>query len=185
MNGSTKSYGERASARVVVAMALVWGLAAAVGAPARAGDGAPPPAVSPAAGAEPAQPSAPTPAASRHSRHRTERQLIDEAVDRMTRSLDLDAAQQQRLRGVIEEEHRELWKLRTEATQPDADRAGMMKAVFDRTRQRIHDMLTEEQRKKYPGVTPTDVLGPAHADLDRWLRPKQPDPGPAPRHTAP
>jgi hypothetical protein len=187
MNGSTERYGERASARVatVVAMAiaLAWGLGAIACAPARAADSTPP-AVSPAAGTEPAQPPAPAPAASRHARHRTERQLIDESVDRMTRSLNLDAAQQQRLRAVIEEEHRELWKLRTEPTSPDADRGGMIRAIFDRTRQQIRDLLTEEQRQKYPGVTPADVLGPAHTDLDRWLRPQPASAGSAPA-TAP
>lgn len=160
----------------MAAMALACSLAAMICAPARGDEGAPP-AAPPAA--EPLQPARPTPGAIGHSRHRAERQRIDEAVSRMARSLDLDANQQHRLRGVLEEEHRELRKLRTESTPPDADRAGMTRAILDRTRQQIRDLLTEEQRKKYPDVTPRDLLGPTHTDLDQWLRATQAKP-PAP-----
>lgn len=120
-----------------------------------------------------------------HSRHRSAQQAVDEAVRRMTLALDLDPGQQERLRSLIVEEQRDLRKISTEGTQPDQDRAGQMKAVVDRTRGQIRSMLTDEQRKKYPGVTPSGLLGPAHTDLDHWLGVTQGNPGSVNGNAAP
>jgi len=93
-------------------------------------------------------------------------------VSRMARELDLTADQQARLTRVLVAERVQLREASTGGP-PEADRVGRVKDILDRTRQKIRDILTAEQRQKYPGVTPSDLLGPAHADVEGWIRATQ------------
>jgi hypothetical protein len=97
--------------------------------------------------------------------HLTAEQVLNERVNRMTRALELNDAQQARLREVLTNERQQLMKLRTSGT----DRVGPALAILDRTREDIRAMLNEEQKKKYPAVAPRDMTAPASADVDYWM----------------
>jgi len=100
--------------------------------------------------------------------HLSQAQRIERDVQRLARALSLDAGQQQRLRAVLEEEHRQLRALRDAPSDSGAEGVVRIKAILDRTRGQIRELLTDAQRARYPGVVPSDLLGPAHADPDRW-----------------
>jgi pyruvate/2-oxoglutarate dehydrogenase complex dihydrolipoamide acyltransferase (E2) component len=155
--------------------------AAAAGAAAQTAAAAPSPdatatAPAPDAAAGPAVPApeAPvtaTPSPRRHgpARRLTVAQSIDESVRRLTRALDLDPAQQERLRNILLDQHRQIMKLRGSGTAASGDVTGQTLAVYDRTKTRIRAMLNDEQKKKYMVDVPHDGLAPAQADLKHWM----------------
>jgi hypothetical protein len=102
--------------------------------------------------------------------HHMPGQAIDESVRRLTRSLDLDSAQQAKLREILWDHHRQVMKLRNEDSTVAVDRAGATLALLDRTKARIRDILNEEQRKKYSVDVPRDQTAPAQADLQHWMQ---------------
>jgi hypothetical protein len=108
--------------------------------------------------------------AARHPPRLTANEALDERVRRLAKSLDLDETQQARLKELLEDERRDIWKVWTENPQPEADRTGPTMAILDGTRDRIRAMLNEQQKKKYPAAVPRDTTGPAHADPEYWLR---------------
>jgi len=112
----------------------------------------------------------------RHPQRLTPEQVIDERVRRLATSLDLDETQQGRLRAVLENERRQIQKLRTDDFRPGADRVGPMLAILEKTREEIRGILNEEQRQKYPAPPPQSATAPANADLDYWIRQTQPRP---------
>ena len=101
---------------------------------------------------------------------RTADQGIDESVRSMTRSLDLDPAQQAKLRQILLDQRRQAMKLRTDNSEPGADRVGASLAIMDQTKARIRAMLNEEQRKKYSTDVPREQTAPAQADLQHWMQ---------------
>jgi hypothetical protein len=101
--------------------------------------------------------------------HRTVDQGINESVRRLTRGLDLDPAQQAKLREILLDQHRQIVKLRKESPEPGTDQTGLNLAILDRTKARIRAMLSEEQKKKYSADVPRDTTGPAQADLQHWM----------------
>lgn len=110
-----------------------------------------------------------------HSRPRraTPQQAIDQAVRRMTAALDLDPGQQAALRSALVQERLDIRRVASDEAQAGGSKAERIRAVIDSTREKIRATLNDEQRKKYPGVTPADLLGPTHTDLDYWLRATQ------------
>ena len=132
----------------------------------RADDGTPGPAA-PEAG-----PVADLPKATVHRppTRRTAGQGIDESVRRMTRSLDLDPAQQAKLRQILLDQQRQALKVRTGDSEAGADRVGATLAIVDQTKARIRAMLNEEQSKKYSVDVPRDQTAPAQADLEHWMQ---------------
>jgi succinate dehydrogenase flavin-adding protein (antitoxin of CptAB toxin-antitoxin module) len=121
-------------------------------------------------------PAAPRARASRHPQRLTAGQVTEERVRRLTKILDLNETQQTRLKELLEDERRDIWKVWTENPQPEADRTRPTLAILDRTREQIRAMLNEEQKKKYPAAVPRNSVGPAHADADYWLRMTQQQP---------
>jgi hypothetical protein len=112
----------------------------------------------------------------RHSQRLTAEQIIDGRVRRLAKALELDEAQQARLREVLRSERQQINSMWRENPHPAADRVGPMLAILDRTREEIRAMLTEEQSKKYPAAVPRGSTAPANADLDYWMRLTQPAP---------
>jgi hypothetical protein len=125
----------------------------------------------PEATVRPEAPNADSPKARVHRppTHRTADQGIDESVRRMTRSLDLDSGQQAKLREILQDEQRQVMKLRSGDQAPGADRAGTTFAILEQAKGRIRAMLTEEQKKKYITDVPREQTAPAQADLQHWI----------------
>jgi hypothetical protein len=131
----------------------------------------------PDAAASPGLPTTPapdgvTPRPVRHGpgRHLTAAQSIDESVHRLTRGLDLDPGQQERVRQILVEQRRQIMRLRSGESAVSGDATGRMLAIYDQTRARIRAMLNDEQRKKYPAAVPRDQTAPAQADLQHWMQ---------------
>jgi hypothetical protein len=100
--------------------------------------------------------------------HRTPAQVIDANVRRLAQGLRLDQEQQARLREILLDQYAQLMKLRTESA-PGTDHAGAMRAIVDRTREKIREMLNDEQKKQYATDVPREVSATARADLEHWL----------------
>jgi hypothetical protein len=133
-----------------------------------AAQGDAPPADSPInTDAPPAAPTAPRPRSHRPP-HATPAQVIDANVHRLAQGLKLDQEQQRKLREILVDQYAQLMKLRTESV-PGTDRTGAMLAMVDRTRERIHEMLNDEQKKQYATEVPREMTAATRADLERWL----------------
>ena len=117
-----------------------------------------------------APPSAATAPRSRSHRapHRTPAQVIDANVQRLARGLKLDQEQQANLREILVDQYAQMIKLRTESA-PGTDRAGVIRAIVDRTRERIREMLNDDQKKQYTIDVPQEVTAATRADLEHWL----------------
>jgi hypothetical protein len=100
--------------------------------------------------------------------HRTPAQVIDANVRRLAQGLKLDQEQQAKLREILVDQYAQLMKLRTESA-PGTDRVGAMRAIVDRTRERIREMLNDEQQKQYATDVPREVTAATRADLEHWL----------------
>jgi hypothetical protein len=100
--------------------------------------------------------------------HRTPAQVIDANVHRLARGLKLDQEQQARLREILVDQYAQMMKLRT-GSAPGTDRAGAVRAIVDRTRERIREMLNDEQKKQYATDVPREVTAATRADLEHWL----------------
>ncbi len=100
--------------------------------------------------------------------HRTPAQVIDANVRRLAQGLRLDQEQQAKLREILVDQYAQLMKLRTESASA-TDRTGAMRAIVDRTRERIREMLNDEQKKQYATDVPREVTAATRADLEHWL----------------
>jgi hypothetical protein len=100
--------------------------------------------------------------------HRTPAQVIDANVRRLAQGLKLDQEQQAKLREILVDQYAQLMKLRTESA-PGTDRVGAMREIVDRTRERIREMLNDEQQKQYATDVPREVTAATRADLEHWL----------------
>lgn len=105
----------------------------------------------------------------RPARHLTVAQKIDEDVRRLTRGLKLDPGQQQKLRQILVEQHRQIVALRSGDSAASPDVAGTTLAIYGQTKARIRAMLNDEQKKKYSADVPRAGLAPAQADLKHWM----------------
>ena len=93
---------------------------------------------------------------------------MDANVRRLAQGLRLDQEQQAKLREILVDQYAQLMKLRTKSA-PGTDRAGAMRAIVDRTRERIREMLNDEQKKQYATDVPREVTAATRADLEHWL----------------
>ena len=146
----------------------------ALGAAGAAAQGSAPPAAAgtdePAANAAPDRTPADAAPRSRSHRppHATPAKVIDANVRRLAQGLKLDQEQQAKLREILVDQYAQLTKLRTESA-PGTDRAGAMRAIVDRTREKIREMLNDEQKKQYSTEVPREVTAATRADLEHWL----------------
>jgi hypothetical protein len=100
--------------------------------------------------------------------HPTPAKVIDTNVRRLAQGLKLDQEQQARLREILVDQYAQLMRLRTESP-PGTDRAGAMLAIVDRTREKIREMLNDEQKQQYSTEGPREVTAATRADLEHWL----------------
>ena len=103
-------------------------------------------------------------------RHLTIAQSIDENVRRLTRGLNLDPSQQEKLRQILLDQHRQMMQLRTGGAAGSGDVTGRTMAIYAQTKGRIRAMLNDQQKTKYSADVPRDTLAPAQADLQHWMQ---------------
>ncbi|MDE3011963.1 MAG: hypothetical protein KGI67_13850 [Pseudomonadota bacterium] len=122
--------------------------------------------------AAPAAETAAGPGAGHHPRQAgrlTPAQRIELSVRRLARGLELDPAQQDTLRNILTDQHRQILQWRSGATTGPTDVAGTTLAIYEHTRTRIRALLNAAQLAKYGVDVPHDELAPAQADLQHWM----------------
>ena len=87
---------------------------------------------------------------------------IEQRVRAMATALNLSANQQGQLRSLLIEQRSQVLRIRSDPSMAPDDRIGALRAINQRTSERIHAMLDQEQRNKYsPPPSPTE---PAQGD---------------------
>lgn len=97
-------------------------------------------------------------------------QRIDESVRRLSRGLNLDPGQQEKLRQILLDQHRQMMHLRMGGSEVSGDVTGTALAIYAQTKGRIRAMLNDEQKTKYSADVPSGTLAPAQADLQHWMQ---------------
>jgi hypothetical protein len=172
---------QRLAPMVLVALTLAWSAACRAEegtrgpAASESGAVAPVPAAPDALGSDAnGKPDAPDPVSPSARVHRPQVRHapghgIDETVRRLTRGLDLDPAQQAKLREILWDEQRQARKLRANSG-AGVDWPSATATIVDQTKARIRVMLNDEQKKKYSMDVPREGLAPAQADLQHWMQ---------------
>ncbi len=101
--------------------------------------------------------------------HRTLAEAIDANVQRLSRGLNLDTSQQDKLRQILWDQHRELRARLVEKPQPGVDRAALTAAIIEHTKEQIRAMLDDEQRSRYSAQVPHGLTAASRADLEHWV----------------
>jgi hypothetical protein len=125
------------------------------------------------AGDDPSSPAgAATPQINHHhpARRLTVAQSIEEGVHRLARGLDLNADQQEQVRQILLDRHRQMMRLRSGGVTASDNVTGATLSIYEQTRARIRAVLTEEQLKKYPAAVPKDQTAAGQADLQTWMK---------------
>lgn len=102
--------------------------------------------------------------------HMSAAQSLDEAVRRLSTSLDLDPSQQAQLRQILVDQQREFLRLRRGAAAAQGDATSEMLAINGRTRARIRALLTDAQKSKYPADVQHNDMESAQASLRHWMQ---------------
>ncbi len=121
-----------------------------------------------------------TPPPSRVATHPKESPL-ESRVQMLAKGLDLDLAQQAKLRMVLENQREELLQVWREAAVPASARVGATRAINSQTADRIRALLTEEQRKKYkpPEQFHEGSAATGTRTIEDWMKMANPPPRPA------
>lgn len=106
----------------------------------------------------------------RPANHLTVARSIDESVRRLTRGLNLEPGQQEKLRQILLDQYRQIMQLRSGSSAAPADVTGTTFAIYAQTKARIRSMLNDEQQGKYSADVPRDTLAPAQANLQHWMQ---------------
>jgi hypothetical protein len=117
------------------------------------------------AGAEAASAASQPPGRRRHAGSPLERR-----VALLAKELDLNPAQQTRVKALLESQRQEVARVWSDGSIPSAIRISRTQAIGDRTADQIRALLDEAQRKKYiqPRVRETPT-GTAGADVESWI----------------
>lgn len=143
---------------------------------ASADDQAPPP-TQPAPEAASSSPSATPARPMNHDRRVSTEDRLDQRVRLMATALNLSAKQQGQLRSLLMEQRSQVLRIRSDPSMEPDDRMGALRALNQRTTERIRAMLDPEQRNKYsPAPSPTQPAqgdeAPARGSTDAAKSPK-------------
>jgi hypothetical protein len=121
---------------------------------------APEPSSSAAASSSPAASSAPV-APKRPGPRHYQRPSLDERAANLSKVLGLNETQQSELREVLASQREQFRKLVIDPSVPAAYRIGRIRAINDKTEERIRGLLNDEQKKIYLQPRPRDAPEPA------------------------
>lgn len=104
-----------------------------------------------------------------HSHSR--RQTLDERVERLAKYLNLSDGQRSVLKEILLERQQEILKLRHSASSGEELQMDRFRAVEDKTVERIHAILNDEQRKKYDPLGVRSQVSDAQREgVDGWMK---------------
>ena len=113
------------------------------------------------AAAPPAQPAHPT--------HR--RANLDDRVKALAAALNLDEAQQVAVKKIVEQWQQETRQLRRDTSIAGSVRIERLRAIQDKTVERIRTVLNDEQKKKYDPLAVRRVApAPDQKSVEDWLK---------------
>jgi periplasmic protein CpxP/Spy len=73
----------------------------------------------------------------------------EEQTARLTKALTLTEEQQGKVKGILEEQHQQMGKLREDTSVAPEDRFGKMRELREKAHSQIKAVLTDEQKKKF------------------------------------
>ena len=113
-----------------------------------------------------------------YAEHHPRKAGIEQRVRLFAKALELDSAQQGKLRQLLERQRDDLQKIWADASVPGPYRVVASQAVSDRTSDAIREILTDEQRKKYkpPKQPHAAPEGLGQRSVEEWMYPAKPAP---------
>ena len=88
----------------------------------------------------------------------------------LARELDLDAAQQLRVKALLESQREQVVRVWNDESVPGALRVKRTQSISERTEDGIRSLLSDEQKKKYFKPRPDGVAaGGTPAELATWM----------------
>jgi hypothetical protein len=96
--------------------------------------------------------------------------VLDERVQKLSRTLNLDAAQQSQLREVLAMQREQMTRVWSDSSVPSAYRISATRAIGNQTAERIRALLTEEQRAQFsqPSQRPREAA-PGTRSVEDWM----------------
>lgn len=102
--------------------------------------------------------------------HRHGRQGPEARFQALVRGLNLDAAQQEKVRQALQAQHEAIRRLSSAPADPGTSRAVAIHAITNRTMERIRAVLNDDQRKLYSQPMPRDYSpGRGKPGVEEWL----------------
>jgi hypothetical protein len=96
---------------------------------------------------------------------------LEQRVQLLTRELDLNAEQQQAVRGILRGQREAVKQIWQDPAISPAERAPAVRLLGERTADRIRAVLSADQKKKYNRPLPDAALSrQANVDVEGWLR---------------
>lgn len=109
------------------------------------------------------------PAQHAHPTHR--RANLDDRVKTLAAALKLDEAQQVAVKKIVEQWQQETLQLRRDTSIAGSVRIERLRAIQDKTVERIRTVLTDEQKKKYDPLAVRRVApAPEQKSVEDWLK---------------
>jgi hypothetical protein len=103
------------------------------------------------------------------------RQSLDERVEHLARYLDLNDGQKSALKNILIQNQQEILKMRRVPPQGEELQMDRLRAIEEKTAERIRALLTEEQRNKYdPLAVRKSNSAAQNVSVDDWLTQTRP-----------
>lgn len=106
--------------------------------------------------------------------HRSRKSYIDARVGILTRSLDLNDAQQSAVKNILEQRQQETLRIRHDPSISGSARIERFRALQDTTVERIRALLTDEQKKKYDPQASRQIQSKPERSVEDWLEATKP-----------
>jgi hypothetical protein len=102
--------------------------------------------------------------------HRSRKSNIDARVSILTRSLDLNDAQQSAVKNILEQRQQQTLRIRRDPSITGSVRIERFRALQDDTVERIRAVLNEEQKKKYDPLASRQIQSKPERSVEDWLK---------------
>ena len=108
--------------------------------------------------------------AQRRNSH-SKRQTLDDRVERLARYLNLSDGQKSLLKEILIKRQQEILALRHSGLPSEENQMDRFRAIEDKTVERIHAILNDEQRRKYdPLGVRSQVSDAQRQGVDSWMK---------------
>jgi hypothetical protein len=107
--------------------------------------------------------------------HHAKKLTLDDQVQKLAKSLDLNETQQSEVKGILEKQQDSVRRLREQGSSAGTDWVSRLHAIHAQTITQIRAILNDEQRKKYDAFVQPQTQSPSTpANVDDWLKPAKP-----------